>query len=154
MSSDDPRTPWTAPVLRGTSPHGLDQAFDEGALYQLRSAVAAYATALGADGSTCDDLLIIAGELANNAIRWGGGRGRLRLWRDGQTVLCRVSGAGPRLADLDQAGRQAPPVAAVGGRGLWLVRQISDRVDIDAGPNYTAVTAAVHLDPPGSRQDQ
>ena len=59
-------------------------------LIRLRSAVAAYAAELGAGGKG-EDVVLIAHELASNAVRHGGGAGRLRLWRDDYRLLCRVS---------------------------------------------------------------
>lgn len=123
----------------------LDQVFDEDSLHQLRATVAGCASALGVGPRHGDDLLIIAGELASNAIRHGGGRGRLRLWRTGDTIHCRVSDSGPGLADPGGVGRRRPPPAAAGGRGLWVVRQVAHEVRIDVGPTGTTVTATVDI---------
>jgi anti-sigma regulatory factor (Ser/Thr protein kinase) len=142
MASRDQRE---AQPGRGGLPDGLDQPFDEDGLYRLRAAVAAHAGELGAGQQRGDDLLIIAGELASNAIRHGGGRGRLRLWRNGDSIHCRVSDAGPGLADPDGVGRQRPPLAAAGGRGLWVVRQMARDVEIETGPHGTTVTAIVDV---------
>jgi anti-sigma regulatory factor (Ser/Thr protein kinase) len=123
----------------------LDQLFDEDGLYALRAAVAAHAAHLGASELVVDDLVVIANELASNAIRHGGGTGRLRLWRTGRSISCEVTDTGDGLADPDTAGHERPQVAAYGGRGLWVVRQMTDRIDIRTGPDGTAVTAVVNL---------
>src|SRR5262245_47514769 len=77
----------------------LDQPFDADTLYQLRSAVAAHGSDLGVIEPTLTDLVLVAHELASNAVRHGrvapGDPGRLRLWRDGDAVLCEVSDHGP-----------------------------------------------------------
>jgi anti-sigma regulatory factor (Ser/Thr protein kinase) len=123
------------------APPVLDQAFDPRGLPALRSAVAAYAARLGA-GERLDDVVLIAHELSTNVVRHGGGTGRLRLWREDGSLLCRVSDTGPGLADVAHAGTRLPAPQKGGGRGLWIARTLSD-VRIDTGPHGTTVTAAV-----------
>ncbi|MDQ7910698.1 ATP-binding protein [Phytohabitans sp. ZYX-F-186] len=119
----------------------LDQPFDSDALYSLRAAVAAHAADLGAGEELVEELVVVANELASNAVRHGGGTGRLRLWRAGDLIRCEVSDAGPGLAD-GEAGHEPVPVTAYGGRGLWVVRQMSDEVDVRTSPAGATVTAA------------
>jgi anti-sigma regulatory factor (Ser/Thr protein kinase) len=127
----------------------LDQRFDQGALYVLRAAVAAHAGALGADEDVTVQVLIIAGELAANAIRHGGGHGRLRLWAADGYLTCEVSDSGGGLTDPHAAGTREPSPAALGGRGLWIVRQIAARVTVDSGPHGTTIAASVAVPVPG-----
>ena len=121
----------------------LDQTFDASNLLPLRSAVAAYAAELGA-GARVDDLVLIAHELASNAVRHGGGGGRLRLWRDDYRVICRVSDDGRGIASAGDAGAELPGPRSEGGRGLWIARRLA-AVRIDSGPRGTTITAAVLL---------
>src|SRR5262249_23737108 len=96
-------------------------------------------------------LVLVAHELASNAVRHGGATtsapGRLRLWgtADPPAVVCEVSDARPGLADPERA--RVEPVAATpgDGRGLWIVRQVADLVDIVAGPDGTRITATLLL---------
>ena len=131
------------PTNRRVTRPVLDQAFDAGGLPALRSAVAAYAAELGA-GRRVDDVVLIAHELASNAVRHGGGLGRLRLWRDDFRLLCRVSDSGPGLADGATAGAELPAPQTPGGRGLWIARRLA-AVRIDTGPTGTVITAAIPL---------
>jgi len=131
------------PTNRRVTRPVLDQAFDAGGLPALRSAVAAYAAELGA-GRRVDDVVLIAHELASNAVRHGGGLGRLRLWRDDFRLLCRVSDSGPGLADGATAGAELPAPQTPGGRGLWIARRLA-AVRIDTGRTGTVITAAVPL---------
>jgi serine/threonine-protein kinase RsbW len=124
---------------------GLEQPFDGGGLVSLRGAVAAHGDRLGLSPERLDDLLLIAHEMASNAIRHGGGRGRLRLWRRRDEVFCRVEDWGRGLAAGLNAGREIPAPGAASGRGLWLIRQLADDVHIRTGPAGTAVTATVRL---------
>ena len=131
------------PANRRTDPPVLEQAFDAPALPRLRSAVAAYAELLGA-GPALDDVVLIAHELSSNAVRHGGGSGRLRLWRDGMRIMCRVSDPGRGLPEAQVAGAVMPSARTPGGRGLWIARRLAD-VRIDSGPTGTTVTAAIPL---------
>ncbi len=124
---------------------GLDQPFEKGSLVALRSAVAAHGDRLGLAGTQLDDMLLIAHELASNAIQHGGGRGRLWLWRQDGTARCRVVDWGNGLAVGVDAGLTVPTVGAVRGRGLWLVRQLADEVELQTGDGGTSVTATIRL---------
>ncbi|OLB74480.1 MAG: hypothetical protein AUI14_23520 [Actinobacteria bacterium 13_2_20CM_2_71_6] len=134
----------------GPAPHAppgqvaLDQPIEPDALYTLRAAVAAHASATGLPLRQVEHLVIIASELATNASRYARG-GRLRLWRDGNRVYCQVSDEGPGLPDPDQAAASAPPASAPNGRGLWICRQLADDLEITSGPTGTSVTAAMDL---------
>jgi anti-sigma regulatory factor (Ser/Thr protein kinase) len=130
-------------------PHevALDQTFDASNLYALRSAVAAHGASFGLTEHRLGELVLVAHELAANAVRHGGARpaspGRLRLWRDGDDIVCEVSDAGPGLVDPATAGTEPVGVGAYNGRGLWIVRQIADRVDIDSADHGVTITVAM-----------
>src|SRR5262249_36161967 len=106
----------------------LDQTFDAESLFHLRSAVAAHGTDLGMAEPVLEDLVLVAHELASNAVRHGQATsavpGRLRLWRDGDLIFCEVSDQGPGIADPETVGTMQVPPGATGGRGLWIVRQV------------------------------
>lgn len=140
-ASPPPDTPVRAPDPG--QPVALDQSFDGTGLYALRAAVAAHATALGADEDALFHLLIIAGELAANAVRHGGGRGRLRLWPTRELLHCEVTDTGPGIGDPDAVGRAPAPPGAPGGRGLWIVRQLATQVTIDSTPRGVTITATL-----------
>jgi anti-sigma regulatory factor (Ser/Thr protein kinase) len=89
-------------------------------------------------------VVLVAHELSTNAVRHGGGAGRLRLWRDDFRLLCRVSDSGPGLADAATAGVEPPSARVPGGRGLWIARRLA-AVRIDTGPTGTVITAAIPL---------
>src|SRR5262249_60052438 len=60
-------------VLRPPEHTSLDQLFDSEGLYGLRSAVAAHGSAFGLSEPSVSDLVLVAHELATNAVRHGGG---------------------------------------------------------------------------------
>jgi anti-sigma regulatory factor (Ser/Thr protein kinase) len=128
----------------------LDETFAAETLFQLRAAVAAHGCDLGAVEPALGDLVLVAQELAANAVRHGradaGDPGRLRLWRDGPAIVCEVSDHGRGLSDPDHAGLVPAPPGVSGGRGLWIIRQVVLELDIVTGPAGTTITAAVSVD--------
>ncbi|MDQ7904435.1 ATP-binding protein [Phytohabitans sp. ZYX-F-186] len=144
-SADPPARDRAGPApTMGPEAVAVDHQFDADGLYALRAALAAHADHLGATPEQVERLLIVGGELATNAIRHGGGTGRLRLWRDGDLLRCRISDQGPGMPD-PAAGSRPPEPTALGGRGLWIVRRLSEDVVVETGPDGTTVTAAIAL---------
>ena len=121
----------------------LDQPFDLDSLVALRSAVAAHADRFGLSDHRTQELVLVAHELASNAIRHGGGKGRLRLWKSDGAVTCEVSDAGPGLASGAGNRFWRPPVDALGGRGLWLAYHLCDRFEVRSGPTGTIALATM-----------
>lgn len=122
----------------------VDQPFDADGLYGLRAALAAHADHLGAGTVEIENLLIVASELAANAVRHGGGVGRVRLWRDARLLRCEVSDQGPGMADPNM-GTVRPDSTTLGGRGLWISRQLCADLVIETGPRGTVVTATIPI---------
>ena len=123
----------------------MDLPFESDGLYSLRSSVAAHAGHLGASTQVVQRVLIVASELATNAVRHGGGRGRLRLWAARGRLQCEVSDSGGGLVDI-LAGTERPAPTAPGGRGLWISRQLTDEFAIESGPHGTTARFAIGLD--------
>lgn len=121
----------------------LAEAFTEDTLYGVRAAVAAHVATV-AGQRVVDTMVLVAHELASNAVRHGGGNGRLRLWLAGGALHCEVSDDGAGLADPVHAGHTLPPPSLPGGRGLWIARQLSE-LRVAASPAGTTVTATVPL---------
>jgi anti-sigma regulatory factor (Ser/Thr protein kinase) len=108
-------------------------------LESLRSKVAAWMNRLGA-ARICDDVVLVAHELATNVIRHGGGIGRLRVWRESGRIVFRVSDSGPGMP----LSVEEPEARRPGGRGLWIARRLAD-LRIESGPSGTVVVAAMPL---------
>jgi anti-sigma regulatory factor (Ser/Thr protein kinase) len=75
-----------------------------------------------------DDLALAVSEVAANSVRHGGGSGVLRIWQDGDTLVCEVRDHGH--IDDPLVGRALPEPMAEGQRGLWLVNQLCDLVQL------------------------
>lgn len=143
------RTPNQAPVAAWRprrSASVLDRRFGPDDLAGLRAAIIAYAASLVGTDTTgrdaADEILLVAHELATNAVKHGGGRGRLRLSAADGRVWCVVSDNGPGLRDPHLAGVTLPARNKPGSRGLWVVRQMSD-LTIATTTAGTTVTAAI-----------
>jgi serine/threonine-protein kinase RsbW len=118
----------------------FDLPIDLDGLAQLRTTVSALAGELGA-GEVREDVVLVVHELATNVVRHGGGSGRLRLWREGGQIVCRISDSGPGLGPTCD---EPPTAGTPGGRGLWIARRLAD-VRIETGASGTVVVAAVDL---------
>lgn len=115
-------------------------------LAAVRHLVSLHALAAGLSRARTDDLLIAVGELAANTLAHGGGQGTLALWATVGEVTCQIRDAGYITDPL--AGRLRPgPAAAGGGRGLWLVHQLCDLVQVRTGPAGTTIRVHMHLAP-------
>ena len=125
---------------------GLEQDFDAGSLYALRSAVAAHAAAAGLAPGRVYEAVAAVHELAANAVRHGAGHGRLRLWTDGQVLTCQVTDKGITPDGQGQhPPAQALPWPAEHAHGLWMVGQVTDQFTIDHGPAGTTATFTLNI---------
>ena len=107
-------------------------------LVELRHQVQRRAQDAGLADLALYRFVVAVNEITTNAVRHGGGAGRLELWRTGRSLYCRVTDHGPGLPPGHQLRR--PTTDAVGGRGLWLAGRSSDHLAIDTGPHGTSVT--------------
>ncbi|MGH7641380.1 MAG: anti-sigma factor RsbA family regulatory protein [Candidatus Dormibacteria bacterium] len=118
-----------------------ERGFGPGEVREVRAFAAAGAARAGLPAARRADLEWAVAELAENSLRHGGGRGRVRLWCEGGQIVCEVQDQG--RIDNPLAGRE-PPLSGDGvGRGLWLVNQLCDLVRIRRDERGT--TVRVHL---------
>ncbi|MEU6313610.1 sensor histidine kinase [Streptomyces sp. NPDC047014] len=89
------------------------------------------------------DLVLAVSEAAANSLSHGGGKGALRLWSTpGAGVVAEIRDGG-HLAD-PLAGRRRPTLASAhGGRGLWMIHQLCDLVEIRAAAD--GLTLRLHM---------
>jgi serine/threonine-protein kinase RsbW len=121
----------------------LSQSFDGGQLALLRRSVSKHATEVGLPDSRRQDFVLAVDEVATNAVRHGGGRGRLEIWVAEGRVWFQISDAGPGFSAPLPAKAPGPTVA--GGRGLWITGHVTDDLTIATGPLGTTVTGAMAL---------
>jgi anti-sigma regulatory factor (Ser/Thr protein kinase) len=125
-------------------PQILNLAFDSGTLHALRAAVHAHACQAGMSEDRAVDVVLAVHELAANAVRHGAGEGRLRIWSLPGELCCEVEDAG---APAREGHAGADPWPYEDGHGLWVVRQVSDRMEVASGPAGTRATVTFKLYP-------
>ena len=141
----------------------LDLAFDSGTLDALRAGVRTHACQAGLSQDRAEDVVLAVHELAANAVHHGAGTGRLRLWRRAGALYCQVEDGDP-LAAGDPAEQRAAhaegdvaraaeasgctsayPLPSRPGHGLWIVRQLADRMRVLSGGRGTRATVTFNL---------
>jgi len=115
----------------------VDIVFGVGSLGGLRSLVAGEAMSAGLSAARAADAVVAVNEAAANSLRHGGGGGLLRIWRTADSFICEVSDDGS--IDDPLVGRARPTNGAPGGRGLWMVNQLCELVQIRSFSAGTAV---------------
>lgn len=109
----------------------------------LRRRLSSWALEFGLEARCNEQLVLAVNELASNSVRYGGGSGTVRMYRDQETLLVEILDAGRITAPL--AGRVRPAPQQPAGRGLWLVNQLCDLVQIRSGESGTVVRLHMHL---------
>src|SRR2546421_5540714 len=123
----------------------LSRPFDAASLPALRGAV----TRSGAESGLVDlglaRFVLAVHEIATNAVRHGGGRGTLRLWRLDDQLCCEIVDHGRGIPRANLGPRRKPRPGHIGGWGLWLAHQICSTVDVETGRAGTRVCLAYPL---------
>lgn len=112
-------------------------------LSALRHEVRGVAEEAGASERRTDDLLLAATEAATNTLIHASGRGVATLWADAGHVICDIRSPGEIPDPL--AGRRVPDDRMTGGRGIWLVNQVCDLVELRLGPPEAVLRLHVSL---------
>jgi anti-sigma regulatory factor (Ser/Thr protein kinase) len=122
---------------------GLRGEFGPGDVPAVRRTVAHFARSCGLAPERAGDLGRAACERATNSIRHGGGAGAVAMWTEPGAAVVEFTDAG-RLAD-PLAGRSRPTATQAGGRGIYLVHQLCDLVQIRSGSHGTTVRITTWL---------
>jgi anti-sigma regulatory factor (Ser/Thr protein kinase) len=119
-------------------------AFDKFTLSAVRRFVLASAAEAGVEPSRHNDVILAASELAANSIIHGGGTGEARVWSEPDAFLCEVADRG--LIDDASVGRHRPSPDEARGRGLWIVNQVADLMQVHSDEDGSAVRFRIDLD--------
>ena len=90
--------------------------------------------------------MVAVNELLTNAIRHGGGRGRVSVWRTGDAVVCEVTDSGGGLRAPRPPHEARPPADQPGGWGLWLAGELTDTLRVETGAEGTSVRISTSVD--------
>lgn len=141
----------THPAERSDLPYGrgitseilLSESFDHSRVTALRHTIASCSADAGLSGDRLDDFVVAVNELLTNAVRHGGGAGRVRLWQSGAAVVCEVADHGPGLRTSGRPHR--PAVDEPGGWGLFLADELTDSFDMQTGAEGTTVRISTRI---------
>jgi anti-sigma regulatory factor (Ser/Thr protein kinase) len=89
------------------------------------------------------NLLVAATEAATNTLMHGGGDGVIRAWREPGTFVCEVSDSG--VIDDLLVGRLRPDPGMPDGRGMFLINQLCDLVELRPDAHGTVVRLHMRL---------
>ncbi|WP_213452571.1 sensor histidine kinase [Rhizomonospora bruguierae] len=117
--------------------------FDAARLGEVRRAVVRLAREAGLVGERVTDLQLAVNEVATNAVVHTSGPGTLRIWREPRELVCEIRDHG-RLADR-RAGRTPVDVYDGSGRGLLIVHELCDLVEIHTGEAGTTIRLHMRL---------
>jgi anti-sigma regulatory factor (Ser/Thr protein kinase) len=133
--------PFDAP-LRESAAAIHEIQFAHGQVGEAREFVAQWAAAANLPILRRADVEWAVAELVGNSIRHGGGSGTLRVWEETEGLVCEVRDQGRILSPL--VGRERPNLSDAPGRGLWLVNQLCELVQIRSSDRGTVVRIHVH----------
>ncbi|RZU53813.1 anti-anti-sigma factor [Krasilnikovia cinnamomea] len=135
------------PGAAASAVHVLDEPFDRQGIQAIRDRLWSYATSCGLSGFDRYRLVLAASEIMTNAVLHGGGRGTIDVERQGERLVLRITDQGPGIPRQHRTGNLRPRPGRVRSAGLWLARQICERVDIDTGPGGTTVLLTYAMPP-------
>lgn len=95
---------------------------------RLRQTVIRRAADAGLSTHRAVEMGLAVTEAMTNTVRHAGGRGVLRIWQDGAGLTCEVRDTG-HITD-PMVGRRLAPTTENSGRGLVLVHELSDLVQV------------------------
>lgn len=111
--------------------------FDLDGVTGVRDHVAAKARRHGLDDDAVDRLALAVHEVMVNSVDHGGGGGMLRLWTEDDDLVCEVRDEGVITDPL--VGRRRPTLTQPRGRGMWMVNQLCDLVQVRSSPEIGTV---------------
>ncbi len=119
---------------------------------EIRHFVGAFLADLRAPVEVSSEILLAVGEVAANAYRHGRrseGRSevRVRCAFEQSTVVITIADDGPGFDAALMDSADLPDRFASGGRGLFLIRELMDEVDVDSSPEGTAITLKREIAP-------
>jgi anti-sigma regulatory factor (Ser/Thr protein kinase) len=109
----------------------------------VRSLVARCARSARLPGRRVTDLVLAASEVAANTLRHTKAGGTVHLWQDADEILCQITDSGV-IADR-LAGYRFPADDLPGGKGLWLVNQVCDLVEMRSTTDGTTICLHMRL---------
>jgi anti-sigma regulatory factor (Ser/Thr protein kinase) len=111
--------------------------FDLDSVTGVRQNAAGKARRFGLDTDAVERFTLAVHEVMVNSIDHGGGGGMVRLWTEDDDVVCEVRDEGVITDPL--VGRRRPTLAQPRGRGMWMVNQLCDLVQVRSSASFGTV---------------
>ena len=140
---EDDVSPAFAGELSPPGPGAVELGFCASDLKAVRRFADRHAQAAGLNPRRAGDSALALNELAANSIRHAGGEGVARAWRDNGELIFEVEDKGTIEDPL--AGRRKPGVEQTSGRGLSIVSQVTDLLEIRSGGPGTVARIHMHV---------
>jgi anti-sigma regulatory factor (Ser/Thr protein kinase) len=112
-------------------------------LRDVRRFVSEHAEQARLSDTRASDLVLAVSELATNSVLHAGGGGTVTLWSEINALVCEVRDAG--LVEDPLVGRERPAPERASGRGLWLVNNLCDLVQMRTFAGGTVVRVQMLL---------
>jgi anti-sigma regulatory factor (Ser/Thr protein kinase) len=117
-------------------------------LSELRVLAETQARSAGLPEDRIVDFVIAVSEIAANTVRHARTQGSMDIWSGAGEIICEMRDGGV-IADPASVGRLPPAADASGGHGLWLARQICDKVELHSDSDGTIIRLHMSLPAPG-----
>lgn len=139
----EPEFPWDDPSV--PAPESAERwHFTRAVIAEVRRSVSDAARRTGLAGDRLGGLVYAVNEVVTNAVVHGAGYGTVSLWSSGRALVCDVTDSAGGPIDA-HAGQSPPDEWASSGRGLWLARQLCDRLTIHTSDEGTLVRLQARL---------
>ncbi|WP_170223213.1 ATP-binding protein [Nonomuraea turkmeniaca] len=112
---------------------------------KLRRAVAELAEKCGLHGPRLDDFVLAVHESVVNAVEHAGGHGYFKLWTVNGVIRSETTDRGSGIPDDYVDGHSRPSDLGYTGRGIYLIRRLTDTADFHTGPLGTTVRLTMRL---------
>jgi anti-sigma regulatory factor (Ser/Thr protein kinase) len=120
--------------------HAATIPLEQGRLADVRDVARRHADVAGLSDERVGDLVLAVTEMAANSIRHGG-TGTLAIWHREGRVICQTRDGG-HIED-PMVGRRRPGVSHTSGRGMWIIQQLCDLVQLRSSPGGTTLRITV-----------
>jgi anti-sigma regulatory factor (Ser/Thr protein kinase) len=112
-------------------------------LASVRELVRRCAREAGLGEERAIDLVIAVSEVAANTVQHARSTGRLDIWHDAAEIICQITDSG--VIDDPRAGSHVPRPGDTSGFGLWMVKQVCDKVDLHSDQSGTIIGMHMNL---------
>ena len=112
-------------------------------LHPLRAMVTRTTQSSGLTASRGTDFVIAVSEVAANTLRHTTAGGSVHLWCTEDEIICQIHDTGVIADPL--VGRRLPAAGLPGGKGLWLVNQLCDLLELRTGQAGTIIRLHMRL---------